>query len=65
MYDLKCHPKETKVVPRFHICLDALLLLFEQEKAPVILVRTIVVYLVLYGFVDTSGSGFESTFSIG
>ena len=35
---------------------------FEQEEPPVVLVKTKIVYLLLYRFVDASGSGFSSTF---
>ena len=33
---------------------------FEQEEAPVVLVRTMMVYVLLYGFADAPGSGFGS-----
>ena len=42
--------------------LKALWRLFEQEDAPLALVRTKIVYLLLYGFADASGTGFGSTF---
>ena len=47
MYDPKCHPEEIKVVPISHTCLKARWYFFEQEEAPLVLVRTMVVYLIL------------------
>ena len=46
VYNLQCHPEEIEVVPRFHTCLKALWYFFEQEETPVVLMRTMVVYLV-------------------
>ena len=62
VYNPKSSPEKIQVVPRFHTCLKALWRLFEQEEAHLVLVRTKIVYLLLYGFADASGTGFGSTF---
>ena len=51
-----------KPVPRFHACLEALSTLFEPTKAPIVTIGSKRVYLLLYGFTDTSESDFGSSF---
>ena len=48
-------------VPRFHQCLRVLSNFFEVELPPIIKVRSTTCTVVVYGFVDASGSGFGST----
>ena len=61
-----CKDAPTKVtpVPRFHQCLKVLSTFFEVELPPVINVRSTTCTVVIYGFVDASGSGFGSTLLI-
>ena len=61
VYDPKNTPFTVKPVPRFNSCLRALWQLFEHEEPPVVLVRSMAVFLLLYGFDDASGTGFGST----
>ena len=48
-------------IPRFYQCLKALLVLIASDTPPVIIVRTATTIVIIYGFVDASGSGFGST----
>ena len=48
-------------VPRFHQCLQVLSTFCQVELPPVIKVRLTTCTVVMYGFVDASGSGFGST----
>ena len=48
-------------VPRFHQCLKVLSKMFERELPTIVTVRLTTCQVVVYGFVDASGSGFGST----
>ena len=48
-------------LPRFHTCLIALASFFELIYSPIIVVRSAICILRIYGFVDASGSGFGGT----
>ena len=48
-------------VPRFHQCLGVLEKVFEEDLPPVVSVRSTSCMVLVYGFVDASGSGFGST----
>ena len=48
-------------VPKFHQCLKVLSKMFETELPTIVTVRSTTCQLVVYGFVDASGSGFGST----
>ena len=48
-------------VPRFHQCLEVLERVFEEDLPPVVSVRSTSCMVLVYGFVDASGSGFGST----
>jgi len=54
-------PKMVEVVPRFHQCLKVLEKIFDSPEPPVVKVRSTKCLVVVYGFVDASGSGFGST----
>ena len=54
-------PKYVKPVPRFYSCLKALHKFFSSDVPPVVHVRSKSVYMLSYGFLDASGSGFGST----
>ena len=48
-------------VPIFHQCLKVLSKMFERELPTIVTVRSTTCQVVVYGFVDASGSGFGST----
>ena len=48
-------------VPRFHSCLRAFKDFFSSDEPPIIVARSERCYVLIYGFVDASGSGFGST----
>ena len=48
-------------VPRFSSCLEVLTKNFEEELPPIVTVRSTTCQVIVYGFVDASGSGFGST----
>ena len=48
-------------VPRFHSCIKAFEDFFSSEEPPIIVTRSKKCYVLIYGFVDASGSGFGST----
>ena len=54
-------PLNVILVPRFHLCMKFLKGMFEGEKPPVVDVRSSSCTVMIYGFVDASGSGFGST----
>lgn len=54
LYNPKSSPKMVKVVPRFRMCFKTRWTMFEKEKAHIVLARTNVVYLLVYGFDDDS-----------
>ena len=54
-------PKRLAPVQRLQADTEALTSLFTLEKPSQVLLRTRRVYTILYGFTDTSGSGFGST----
>ena len=51
-------------VPRFHACMKFLIEMFKQNKPPIVNVRSTKCLVMIYGFVDASGSGFGSTLLI-
>ena len=51
-------------VPRFHACMKFLIEMFKQNKPPIVNVRSTTCLVMIYGFVDASGSGFGSTLLI-
>ena len=55
------HPQEVEVGTRFKQCHLALEALFESMDPPTVTVRSKRMLVVMYGFVDASGSGFGST----
>lgn len=57
------HPHQIKVVPLFHKCLDSLLKFFASPTPPLIVDRSLTLYLVLYGYVDAPKQGFGATIS--
>ena len=61
LYNYCPPPKWIKPVPRFYQCLEVLVKIFHQPLPPVVTVRSTSVVMVVYGFVDASGSGFGST----
>ena len=54
-------PSTVTPVPRFHQCLDVLERIFDEDLPPVVNVRSTSCLVLVYGFVDASGSGFGST----
>jgi hypothetical protein len=58
-------PLKVKPVPRFIDDLKGLFEIFSAEAPPIIVLRSLFVYMVVYGFGDASGKGFGSTFSRG
>ena len=54
-------PKAVVPVPRFHQCLDVRDKIFSESTPPIVSVRTTSCMVLVYGFVDASGSGFGST----
>ena len=48
-------------VPRFFRCLEVLTKIFDEELPPIVTVRSTSCQVIVYGFVDASGSGFGST----
>ena len=48
-------------VPRFYQCLKILERIFDEDVPPVVSVRSTSCMVLVYGFVDASGSGFGST----
>jgi hypothetical protein len=58
-------PKTVKPVPRFLDDLGCLVRIFSSEAPPVIVLRSLFVFMVVYGFGDASGKGFGSTFGRG
>ena len=48
-------------VPRFYTCIQAFEDFFAPEEPPIITTRSEECYVLIYGFVDASGSGFGST----
>ena len=61
LYSNNTPPEWVKPVPRFKHCLEVLLKMFDQPLPPIVTVRSTKVILVVYGFIDASGSGFGST----
>lgn len=49
------------IVPRFYQCLNVLTKMFQNELPHVVDLRATTCQVVVYGFVDASGSGFGST----
>ena len=58
------HDKFVNPVPRFFSCIKALKSLFEPDLPPVIITRSAKLTVLIYGFVDASGSRFGSTLQI-
>jgi hypothetical protein len=58
-------PKSVKPVPRFLDDLVCLVKIFSSKVPPVIILRSKLVFMVVYGFGDASGKGFGSTFGRG
>ena len=56
-------PTTVKPVPRFIDDLKGLTKIFGAKVPPIIVLRSVFVYMVVYGFGDASGTGFGSTFS--
>lgn len=54
-------PQMVTPVPRFFICLKVLSLFFKKDLPPIVKVRSALCLVIVYGFMDTSGSGFGST----
>ena len=54
-------PQMVTPVPRFITCLKVLALFFKEDKPPVVNVRSTSCLVIVYGFMDASGSGFGST----
>ena len=54
-------PSMVTPVPRFHKCLKVLATFFQVELPPIIKVMSSTCTVIMYGFVDASGSGFGST----
>ena len=54
-------PAQVKPVPRLKVCLDALMKVFEQENPPKVHLRSKNAQMAVYGFADTSGTGFGSS----
>ena len=50
-----------KLVPRLYSCLTALANFMNPKHSPIITVRSEKIMILVYGFVDVSGSGFGST----
>ena len=48
-------------VPRFYQCLEVLTTIFSNELPPIVQVRSTSCLIIIYGFLDASGSGFGST----
>ena len=48
-------------VPRFYQCLEVLTTIFSNELPPIVQVRSTSCLLIIYGFLDASGSEFGST----
>ena len=65
LYNYDNHPAMVKPVPRFFLCLKALQKFFEINIPPIVVVRTSMFSVILYGFADASGGGFGSTISDG
>jgi hypothetical protein len=63
--DLGDHPDSIKAVPLLIRHLEALAAFFTADAPPRIPVRSLVVYLAIYGFGDASGKGFGSSFAYG
>ena len=53
--------KYVVAVPRFHSCLEALSKVMAPKSPPVVVVRSKICTVLIYGFADASGSGFGST----
>jgi hypothetical protein len=58
-------PRTVKPVPRFLDDLGCLVQIFSSEAPPIIILRSKLVFMVIYGFGDASGKGFGSTFGRG
>ncbi len=54
-------PETVRLVPRLRDDLSCLLAMFSPENPPIKYVRSNQICVALYGFGDTSGSGFGST----
>ena len=54
-------PKYISLVPRFHQCLKVLVRIFEANLPTIVMLISSIFLVVMYGFVDASGSGFGST----
>ena len=54
-------PKLVTLVPRFHQCLEVLERTFSEDLPPVVSARSTSCLVLVYDFVDASGSGFGST----
>lgn len=57
-------PAEVEPVPRLIEDLEFLAHFFAQESPPRVMVRSRLVFLIVYGFGDASGKGFGSTFTV-
>ena len=57
-------PNWVRPVPRFHKCLKVLGKMFDQDLPPIVNVRSASCMVIVYGFVDASGSGFGSTLMV-
>ena len=54
-------PHMVKPVPRFITCLKVLALFLKEDTPPIVNVRSTSCLVIVYGFMDASGSGFGST----
>ena len=54
-------PQMVTPVLRFFICLKVLSFFFKKDLPPIVKVRSISRLVIVYGFMDASGSGFGST----
>ena len=54
-------PSMVTPVPRFHQCLEVLERIFNEDLPPIVNIRSTSCLVLVYGFVDASGSGFGST----
>ena len=53
-------PQMVLPVPRFFSCLKVLTKFFEEDLPPIVNVRSTTCLVIVYGFMDASGSGFGS-----
>ena len=54
-------PQMVTPVPRFFTCLKVLSLFFKEDLPPIVNVRSTSCLVIVYNFMDASGSGFGST----